>query len=251
MNQTKYLAVLCKICSKEEYRNDFLEGRLYMSTYKDIQNFENLKDMTADQQDLIDGAQRFLQTTPEIEWVSQNTDEGFHFIAQERINKLSTPDLYYASRPDLSARDCNMFCLYSLLFNTETQAIVSPDPRIIDTFGDYCTIIKSCDLFRARCFEKAREAYRLNKEPKFDFITYVDDSKPSVQLGEFRKLSKFSYQNEARLVLDIYENAEALKYFEIGSINNRDFTQPVSTTELVYKSSFINGHLYVGDILIS
>lgn len=221
-----------------------------MSTYEQIWNMEKKVDMAEDQADFLDGVESYRQSTSLYEWRPKIINGTMWIECIEKQDPNSIPSIVFAYKQTLAIKSVNMFCLYNLVLDTETQTIITPDPKLIDTFGEYCTIIKRPDIFLQRCVEKAKIDYILNEAPKFDSITYVDDTASTVMLGNFKKRAKFAYQQESRFVLDIQGNAGPLCYFNIGSLCMNELTQPVSTTDLVYKTRLTDGHLYVNDSLV-
>ncbi|NLD18846.1 MAG: hypothetical protein GX663_01165 [Clostridiales bacterium] len=241
-------AVLCKICKTQKYVDDFIGGHLFMSTYKNIQNMEGATEMSEDQEDFVDGAEFYCKNTNDKIWVNSTDQNGnFYFKCIDR-DPEHKPSIEFAVRHRKEDEYKNIFCLYSLLQNKLKQTIISPNPKLEKTFGEYCVVINDPNEFLRRIF-KASEKLLLKSRAVFGFITYVnDEDKPAIMLNPFEKLKRFIYQNEARFVLDINGQKSNLQYFEVGDLS--DIVQLVSTKDLVYNARLINGNLYIGDKFI-
>lgn len=241
-------AVLCKICKSKKYAEDFIGGHLYMSTYKSIQNIEKSAKMSEDQEDMVDGAELYCKNTNDKMWkLLPDKDDNWNFSCVDRGSE-ELGAIGFIVRPRKEDEYKNMICFYSLLKNNETQSIVKPNDKLEGVFGEYCVVITNISEFMTR-ITKVIDNLSLNVTAQCAFINYIDDKdKPAIKLNPFEKLKKFSYQNEFRIVVEVPDQKDNLKYFEVGNLS--DITHLVSTKDLINNTRLRKGILFIGEDFI-
>jgi hypothetical protein len=115
----------------------------------------------------------------------------------------------------------NIFCMYAL--RPLIEGTFPVDKRNF-RFGEYALVLINRDEFMRR-IESILRSQRIIA--KADLVEYVDD-KYTGKLGPFRKLKRFSYQSEWRLVC--YDGPGRPREIRIGSI--RDISVIIRSDEV-------------------
>lgn len=242
---------LIKICKTEQYRNDFISGRLYMSTIENISNIER-KELTKGQCDRIEGTEEFWQSTKENYMAMDYSNDKyvFKYFDKEPSDKTNLVEIYNVERGRYKNIYKNIYCMYTLWLNIQQKKVFDVSYKLIESFGDYATIILEPYIFLER-INKSISNYIENKmifnsKPTIGFVEYIDfKNKGIIPLGVYKKRDAFIYQNEFRLCLDIEDNKDDLCYFEVGDLS--DIVIKVSTTDLVYNTRVVDDSLIIGN----
>jgi hypothetical protein len=115
----------------------------------------------------------------------------------------------------------NIFCMYAL--RPFIEGTFPVDERNF-RFGEHALVLINRDEFMRR-IESTLKSHRIRA--KADLVEYVDD-KYTGKLGSFRKLKRFAYQSEWRLVC--YDGPGEPRDIQIGSI--RDISAIICSYEV-------------------
>jgi len=224
----KKIGVLFKVFSKKKFKDDFLDGSLYMNTIDYFRKYEeDLEDNIAD---------RFEA----LSWWLQPNDAIIELECNGEKITLSHKDLAAPSTLRRYKYDCaNIYCMTHLHSrDIDTSCVKSGQeekllesyfilPPEIENLGKYLVMIfepvSFLDRVKEKSFELAEEIGL--KTFMAGQVTYYDEKNSSLVLDDdfdsvFHKQSKFSHQSEFRLCL-IRDNPENERIvLNIGSIRD-------------------------------
>ncbi len=222
----KIICSLIKIFEKENHRDDFLNGSLYMNRLKVFQKIKNQEiNNRSDPDEATSG------------WYQPNKGDYLE------VNGYKIPPEDFDGPIKVSHdkfKELNVFCL-SALYGTGLEQITEEnldafrrslmfDNKILD-LGDYCVIIISPSAF----IEKVKSGIqRNNLKGWVGSVEYFD---PNIFHGAFsgiepvfKKQIQFSHQKEYRIVIDSKTSGDTPYILEIGSI--RDICKICKTGEV-------------------
>lgn len=238
--------ILIKFFSKPEWRNDFVNGNLYMNT---VGYFHQIEKANKGQFDNYDGIERYIHTTSDMHWTLEKKDDGKFWY----VNKPGLPSTKnflvngYVGR-NLNAEN-KILCLYALWIDNKNKKFLKIDPRIINDFGEYAAVIIDTPEFIHQVYEKANFIKnKLKKPPILDFVEYIPEEKcpAMVEMGVYRKFfGPYSYQNEFRICLDIKNHIGKYTEFKVANENNcfSLLTSELINLECADFSNFIMGNV--------
>lgn len=233
----RYLQTFVKIFSREEYRNDFLNGKLYMNTIEYFKNYEEVANSNiADKNEAL------------MAWLQPN-DVKVQLQLGDTEYELSSKDFASPLTISISSHNnCNIFCLTYLHgkdididspFDSATFEILQNsfilDKRISE-LGEFAVSINP-EIFLERV-RKAVEDLVKNKAIVSGIskaVTYYDEDKSSLSLdlhtdAVFHKQSKYSHQSEFRIC--IFRNNTAGEPFILDVGELRDIAKIINTKDL-------------------
>lgn len=241
-----------KVCKSEKYLDDFVSGKLYMSTMENISNIEH-KDLTKGQLDTLEGTEEYWQKNEDNYIAIDFLEKKYlvNYFKKKPIDRNNLIEIYNVQLGRHKYIFRNIYCMYTMWFDIQFKSILTTSPEIISTFGDYAAIVTKPYEF-VNNYIKAVVNYpkKFNTQPSLGFVEYVElRNKGITQLGVYRKDNIYINQNEFRLCLDIEGNKKDLCYFEIGDLS--DVVAKVKTKDLVYNSKIEGDCLMIGDRAIN
>lgn len=229
------VGILLKIFSKEEYKNDFLSGKIYMNTIQYFRDFEDSKDgNVADKHEAIHG---WLQ--PGEFKLMIGAEGDMREIDQDSLTSPMTISLN-------SHMYSNIFCMTQLhSHDIDMDNLKEGDldklkefftlPEDVINLGKYAVVIHKPSVFTSRFRDKAQELYNNGEISWYQSkqVSYYDEVNKSVVLSEmdapFYKQSKFSHQNEYRFLVMRDNGMNKAFTVDIGDI--RDMCSEIATEE--------------------
>lgn len=221
------VGILLKIFSKEEYKNDFLAGKIYMNTIQYFRDFEDSLDgNVADKHEAIHG------------WL-QPGEFKLMIGAEGDMREIDQDSLSSPVTISLNAHmHANIFCMTHLhSHEIDMDNLNRGDldklkefftlPEDVINLGKYAVVIHEPSIFLSKFRNKAQELYNNGKISWYQSkqVNYYDEVNKSLVLesemdAPFYKQSKFSHQNEYRFLI-MRENGlnEALT-IDIGDIRS-------------------------------
>lgn len=248
--------LLIKICKTEEYREDFVSGKLYMSTIKNIGDIER-KELSKGQCDDLEGTEEYWQSTEKNFMAMDYFNESYvmKYFDEEPKDQTNLVQIHNVKHGRGNNIYKNIYCMYSAWLDVKEKQVLDISEKLIDNFGEYATII--LDPFELiERYNKAisvhieKHGWIFNSKPSFGFVNYLNlDNKGIIRLGVYKKRDNFKYQNEFRFCLDIKDKKNDLCYFEIGDLS--DIVVKVKTIDLVSNIKFEDVYLSIGDIKLN
>ncbi|WP_336769933.1 hypothetical protein [Pantoea ananatis] len=233
----KKIGILLKVFSSEKYRNDFLNGNLYMNTINYFRKYEEeAEGNVGDKYEALTG------------WMHPK-EFKFQFEVNGVKHDLNPEDLAGPVTISMHRHDhANVFCMTHLhshdidMSNVKSQEehdklkeyFTLPDDVI--NLGEYMVIITNPKEFISRALAKGEELVMTGEalDYRSKQVTYYDQAEKSLFLEDgldapFYKQSLYSHQNEYRLCLNRENpNDEPFK-MNIGDL--RDLSVEIMTKE--------------------
>lgn len=230
-----------KVCSKEVYREQFLDGHLRMNALGYFRRYE--EGVTANIADRYEGTSILLQPGQFTLTVSGEGLPGGKFTFLEE--DLAGPMVIQNNTYDL----LNVLCVYALSERGHTIVSEEDFERFVDAqmmspevgeLGGYAAIVVDSKAFQERVVHTVRE---LGFKGFSGLVEYYD---PASFNGEFegvqavlRKRAEYSHQREYRYVLDRGVDVEGVYTLSVGSL--RDIAIGCRTSEV---NGFIRDFLH-------
>lgn len=235
---------LVKIFSQERYRDDFLDGKLYMNPIKYFKDFE--EESTNNIGDKNEAISAWLQPEDIRITFSPPGMDPFTILGKD----IEAPIAIRANAHD----NYNVLCLTLLhshgidisktVSDEEVELLKSyfklPDEAA--NLGQFAVVIPEIPKFIKQVHTAAQKEIDSNRAVSFraDKVKYYDKGKTlSLEDGEeavFHKQSEFEHQSEYRLCFD-RQNPEPEPFvFDIGNI--RSIAIPCLTSEVNQRFSF-------------
>lgn len=241
---------LCKFFKTENFLNDFLDGKFYMSSVGLMDKYINLN-LSDGQADELEGTEEYLQTVENMYHALEIID-GSAYIASyygdHNIQKNKNI-IYEAKVGRHKYINCNLYCFYTLWFDTDNNEIAYRDTKMKTEFGDYGIIVRNPIELMNRIYTGIltfSQEDKLNSKPIIGFVEYLElMNKGMESIGPFRKDNSYSYQNEFRFLIDIKNQKGDLKYFEVGDL--RDIVSVISSDDLINNTYIDNNILKIGN----
>ncbi len=212
---------LLKFFEKEDFQNDFLNGKLYMNTLKYFRENE-FSDIA-------------------------RTDKF------EAIKTHMKPDLIQIGTMNISKDECgittinttkydtwNILCLYALWKEIEDENILVDEKN--KDFGHYCVCIINVKEFLSRIDKVLVEK---NVDCEYMKVNYINKNKEYKIKDEevpFTKFDNFSYQKEFRIVIDTKNNRDEHYIMEIGDLRDIAFITTIDKINKDIISHFPSGN---------
>lgn len=222
--------ILIKFTSLK-FAKSFRSGTIYMNTMDYFRRIEGDKNTRGD---LFEGTHGIIakddfdEILPKIGMIFSQEEKG---IVIGGMSLLSEELKYY-----------KVFCMYHLNFNISKRKIEPIDNRI-NNFGDTFVLITKFEEFKRRIVkELEKEKYNVLGFAGDDILYYNYDSHTQ-NLGPFKKLSSYSWQNEYRLLAEPIEPTLDPLIFNIGDIS--DITIIGSTKKLIEEIHFDEKGIFV------
>lgn len=233
----RYLHVFVKFFSCEKYRNEFLDGKLYMNTIEYFKKYEEVVNSNiADKNEAL------------MAWLQPN-DVKVKLQLGETEYELSSKDFAAPLTISVSAHNkCNVFCL--TYFHSHNIDVDSPFDTVtfnklqsyftlgegVEELGEFAVMINPT-VFLKRVKENI-EILVENKQvhaSAFKPVTYYDEVNSSLALNVqsdavFHKQSKYSHQSEFRVC--IFRDNELNEPFVLDIGDVRDITEIIDTKDL-------------------
>lgn len=234
----KKVGILFKIFSREDYKEGFLDGRLYMNTIDYFRNYEEkIEGNISDKHEALSG---WLRPHDAIITLKFNGKEY----------TFNPGDLAAPTTLSLLKHDhANVYCMSHLHSHDIDMSCVSKDeeeerllreyftlPEESENLGEYLVFIQNPKEF----LERAKLAIHklIEKDEVYAYharqVTYYDENDTSLTLiddmdAPFYKQSKYSHQSEFRLCLHRHKSTNEPFTLDIGSI--RDIATEIRTEE--------------------
>lgn len=212
--------LLIKVCEKEEYLKDFIDGKLYMNTNFQFSQIEAKECMSNGQYDDYEGTQVVLNPTEDIECVMDFSD-GVGKIMQGKRGELKhNGHTVWNVKLGRGKNIENIFCMYSIWFDLENNLTTEIDDKIVEEFGDYCAVILNKEEFINRVKRAVDKLeYTIKNELRYGYVDYVEIDGAYTELGTFRKRKSYQYQSEFRIAIGVNRQPELL-VLDIGSLSD-------------------------------
>ena len=236
---------LVKVFSKKKYRDDFLDGKLYMNPIKFFKDFE--EEATNNIGDKNEAITAWLQ--PEEIRITFNPPRMEPFTIPGK--DIAAPIAIRANAHD----NYNVLCLTLLhSHGIDLSEPVTDDevellkgyfklPDEAANLGEYAVVIPQLPSFITQVQAAAHKLIDSQQAASFSAnkVKYYDKGKSlSLENGEeavFHKQSEYEHQNEYRLCLDRRAVNPEPFVFDIGDIRNIAF--PCLTTEVNQKFNLV------------
>lgn len=206
---------LLRYYDEEEYSNDFLDGKLYFNTFRNISKMQDSVDR-GDAYELIH--EQVISDKITIPLINRNMSVR----AVRHLDGKYT--LQYMDDEFLA----NMFCLFAITAETDFeqfQYTLSEDMKL----GTHLVAINNVGKFFARLEDTL-------KESKLDYvispIKYVDMNVQAFKKSYFEKPIKFSYQKELRVAFK--NTVDQPEFINIGDIRDIASKVPFGTKTIKF-----------------
>lgn len=234
----KKIGILLKTLSSENFKEDFLDGILYMNTLDFFRHYE--EKIEGNVADKFEGVSAWLQPK----------DSNFSFalpngetlkIRPEDVGSPTTINFNYHS-------GVNVFCMTHLHSHDIDMGIPLGDeekgklreyftlPRDVEDLGSYLVVITDINAFLERALAAADKLVNEKSISYYETrqVSYYDEAGDSLILrnnidGIFHKQSKFSHQSEYRLCI-VRENPNN-EYFKLSIGDIRDISYEMATSD--------------------
>lgn len=233
----KKVGILFKVFSREDYKEGFLDGRLYMNTIDYFRKYEEkLEGNISDKHEALTG---WLRPHDVIITLEVNGEE--YTLNQEDLAAPTTISL-------LKHDHANVYCMTQLHSHDIDMSCVKGEeeerllreyftlPEESENLGEYLVIIQNPTEFLERV---KRAVHKLvEKDEVYAYharqVTYYNENDTSLTLNNdmdapFYKQSKYSHQSEFRLCLHRDNPNNEPFTLDIGSI--RDIATEIRTEE--------------------
>jgi len=196
---------LLKFFEKEQYLNDFLNGKLYMNTLKYFKENQSLD----------------IARLDKFETIVEHKKSNFNAIQIGKASFERNKGELAGGSTILTTKNydfCNILCLYSLWKNTDNEHIEMDTRNKI--FGNYCIVITNVSEFLKRIIAATnRENFvcyhaGINYISKNQIIIIEEEKIP------FTKFDSFSYQREFRIAINTQRNIDEPYILDIGEIRD-------------------------------
>jgi hypothetical protein len=177
----------------------FARGCLYMNTLKYFREKEK-EDLL--RRDRYEGASHMRPGDGAI--LSIQIDEQF-----QPVGELFGPAVWTADQN----MNINVFCLYALQSSASGEIVIDPRNR---SFGDSFAMLLNFQEFMNRV-EAAVMA--TDHTLQVEMVEYIDEANHNGAVGPFKKVSRFSYQNEFRMALYPGNNGDPLS-LQVGDLSD-------------------------------
>jgi hypothetical protein len=176
MNETSPICLI-KFGSRENVESLAAKGKVHMETWEYFHKIE--KDKARFDRD--EGLLHLRQASNTQIYFQQETK-------WKQIQGLTGQITIHQNNLD----DYNLFCMFAL---TEESFRHLTDPRISE-LGGWAAVVLKCDEFLARLGESLKKR---NWSFSHGLVEYINRASYTGEVGPFKKLSCFAYQNEFRV----------------------------------------------------
>ncbi len=230
--------LLMKFFSCENFREEFLDGKIFFNTSDYFWNIN--KEGQSDQDEANE-----LIISDNHEYKSMNFEvlNGKNCAVVRDYSKI--PEKYVPSMIKSYSPARNRYrkivCFYAAYLNTQKDIIQLPSEDMSKTFGEYVVIIP----YRAEFFAKLENGIKNHlgiKEAQIGFVDYISENeiRGVYDWSPFKKKEKYISQNEVRATF--IDNSTDVVKLDLKT-NLRDIAFPVlwqDISEIYLK----NGNLY-------
>lgn len=219
--------MLMKFTSKEEYRQDFLNGELFFNTSDYFSMCDDVGRGDADE------GKTFIVNPENSNYISANLEkygDKYYIVTRDNSDNPEEYKVGILSYSSSENRNRKVMSLYTVYLDFKGKKISDFSSKIKEEFGNFGILI----LDRREFFQRIIEALRENKSAKdayMGFVEYLPEDKQQglVNWNPFRKRDCFSYQNEFRITF-ITEDDRPLR-LNLGC-SLRDIAVPIDTDDL-------------------
>lgn len=233
-----YYMILIKVFSNPKYREDFLDGKLYMNPINYFRSFEDEFDSNiADENEAIFAwiHPEEIQLTFKVNGEDSFTIKGSDIAAPLQIRSYAHENM-------------NVFCMtllhsdgidfYGKLTEEDSNRLTEllTLPSESERLGDYAIVITNADRFISQAYRAFMELRENGFNASFNAapVTYYDVNKTlslkNIDEAVFHKQSKFAHQKEYRICIDRLSKTAEPFILDIGSV--RDYVHTCSTNEV-------------------
>ena len=227
--------MLVKILN-DKYVDSFKSGQLFMRRLKEFRDDE-VNPARGDRCETL---------------ISTNPISGEFFLKQiytgddfERLKKMVTDVHFYDER----CAYYNVFCMYSLEID-ENENFIKPDKQL-NEFNDKdkkekqsAVIVFNSNEFMRRVYSAINKNFSKTQFCMADRVSYDIDFSQERTYYVFSKLPKYSYQNEFRICVDLYEGKMPLEVYNRYTDFAKLTMPPVEISDKVFKEFILD----IGDI---
>lgn len=230
-----------KVCGAEEFREAFLDGRLYMNTLGYFRRYE--EGTAANIADRHEGTISLMQPGQfSMTFTREDLPGWSHTIPEE---DLAGPSVIQYNKHDL----LNVFCVYAVHERGHTFASDDDFERFVeaqmmkpevDDLGAYAAVVVDTKAFQERVFHAIQAK---GFKAVAALVEYYD---PSTFHGTFddsqavlKKRGEYSHQREYRFALDRGVEVEGAYTLDVGSL--RDIAVGCKTSEV---NDLIRDYIY-------
>ncbi|EHK2402859.1 hypothetical protein ACRTAL_000263 [Clostridium perfringens] len=218
----------------EAYRDDLVNGKLYMNTNVDFSKRENKEVLSNGQYDGYEGTQLLLNPDEKTKLVVKEKNGKMCVVVEEKEDDNDISQIRNVQLGRL--KNINyIYCMYTLgiLENNDILEIEKIDDRILQAFGNYFVLILNMEEF----LKRVKLALGKNGFKEEDFnrgqVKYKKNNGGAIRLGTYAKFDLFEYQKEFRIsiktnkkgkkdyiVLDIGDISDIIVYGKINDISD-------------------------------
>lgn len=234
--------LLMKFFPEKDFRDYFLSGKLYMRSHTDFAKQE----LGIGRDDISEGADLIVfprnnETFPDIRFIQKDGEVYVQVVEYTEKPKDYRENQVFISYP-ASHQQRNIFCMYTLWYNSKENLLLNVDVDNMKNFGEYGIIITDQRKFFNRVGTAANKEESILKM-NCGFVNYLEeqDLKNVMSMSPFSKPSEgFSYQNEFRFCADT-DNTNVLELDTHTSFE--DIAISVNLEEFAKSVSCINGQI--------
>lgn len=213
--------LFAKMFSNPKYMNDFLDGKIYMSS---LGYFKNLEMEQKTKADKLEGISSYLQSKDLI------VEIGFNGITR-RLTDLVGP----VTIENHGYRCLKVFCMYSPEIDSDhvdrDAKNIKPSQKMIDDFGEDLVWVYDVREFQKRLEMALSETGVVRRYVGQHVEYYKDEFHGTFSDNEipFKKHELFGFQKEFRIVLKTDDETTDAFVIDIGDI--RDICQQFKAHE--------------------
>lgn len=233
----KKIGILAKVFSCEEYKEDFLNGNIYMNTIQYFRDYEEeTEGNVGDKYEALTG------------WL-QPHEYRFEIVVNGVKHTLNPNDIVGPITTTMNRHNhANVFCMTHLhSHELDMSSIKSEEeyrlaekyftlPEEVKNLGDYMVVITNPMEFVRRARDEAQRLYDINDAIYYQSkqVVYYDAATQSLMLDNdndapFYKQNRYAHQNEYRLCL-LRDNPDDKPYtMKIGNL--RDISMELKTSD--------------------
>jgi len=204
--------------TKSEYAEKLMNGEVFMQS---LGHFRRIESKTKDEKleiqiDFTEGVQGYIGSFDEIR---DNLDKAIvddhdeFCAALKRLGVENPKPFYLLDNPD---EDEKVFCMYTFYFDTINKTYLLPTDRLRD-FGDTVVIIYNPLEFLQRMYNAISEIGVFSQEKIRYRKIFIDGND---FWGKGYKSSKFTWQQEYRIMCKEYQPSEKPLILNIGDISD-------------------------------
>jgi hypothetical protein len=185
------------------------KGIIHASSISDFRRIKGVKEEKEDfRNDPLEGAIHYLSKGP--------AQAIFSTLKNPEGNLLSIPIINFTYHEKPKFVFGNICSFYGITTDCFINNELIPVDNNMKSFGSHFIMITNFDEFVKRIDKAMENTYRINW--RYGFIKYFNENDYEGNIDEFKKRSRYNFQNEFRLHFKIQETSAV--DIEIGSIQD-------------------------------